>query len=477
MTQQNQRAGPNGLPESYWVENPWPNPKAGSKFGEKTEFTTLAKKLSPEYDYGQKNWYMFKNNKWGGSQDNRPAGTIPIIPYTTWKQAIEGIGVERYMVGDWVTVEKIESDGIIGKFIRGDKFQITTVENSISAESGGYWLWASNKNRLWASCCKKITGIPVQDYSIGAIKDTKCYIRCTSEEQYLEVLRVLEKGDILWGSGNKPTHYNYWNSSKRETIMFENGHITNGTTGQEIPASEFLSANQQPVKEESGGWCVGDKLENSWLKKQPAYSKNGSNNGTFSMASGDREIEEVYNGYGYVSQTADMWLPPKQQTILSTDPIPVTELNAVVGMKVVRGKDWDPDDHRGENEVGVITEILAGTLAYVAWPNTSGSAPLYRIGSIGKYELSIASGEVSKQVQVNNNLNNQKPTKTTEDGKHNTSKCSRWNFLLSDSEEPIVSRSGTRTGTAGYCGGELPTVKRGYKRIGKGVKGGEETTY
>ncbi len=157
--------------------------------------------------------------------------------------------------------------------------------------------------------------------------------------------------------------------------------------------------------------------------------------------------------------------------------IPVTAENAYVGMRVVRGKDWswkNQDTENGGTGVGTIRELKWGVV--VDWENGKGGL-CYSIGENKKYDLYIAPSE-SKQVnQINNN---QLKTKTTENEyrkQQHTGKRSRWDIILPDSEEPIVSRSGGRTGTAGYSRGELPATQCGYKRVGKGIKGGQEITY
>lgn len=78
---------------------------------------------------------------------------------------------------------------------------------------------------------------------------------------------------------------------------------------------------------------------------------------------------------------------------VSTEPIPVTIRNFRIGMKVVRGKDWDyRDQDGGEGNIGEITYDSDGDgLCSVRWSN--GHENNYRIGRDGKYDLYIAPGE------------------------------------------------------------------------------------
>ena len=77
----------------------------------------------------------------------------------------------------------------------------------------------------------------------------------------------------------------------------------------------------------------------------------------------------------------------------------VTKDNAYVGMKVVRGRDWNLkekiyykyDHFNDKPRWGIITKIKEsklGAYAFVKWRN--GKEYDYRIGALDKYELYIA---------------------------------------------------------------------------------------
>ena len=64
----------------------------------------------------------------------------------------------------------------------------------------------------------------------------------------------------------------------------------------------------------------------------------------------------------------------------------VTEYNAHVGCKVMRGPDWGYNDYDGgAGSIGIIHSVLIGGWVLVQWSNNKHAT--YRIGYRDKYDL------------------------------------------------------------------------------------------
>lgn len=150
--------------------------------------------------------------------------------------------------------------------------------------------------------------------------------------------------------------------------------------------------------------------------------------------------------------------------------IPVTKENARVGMKVVRGKDWDwGNQDGGEGSKGTITDIRQSGWVTVKWSETKPDS--YRIGNEGKYDLYIAPGESSTNKSINSQTKtSQKQTSYEQANKQqqqDSTEITGRALLYGDAEESPFQRGIPRKGTPARCGEQLGAVNSRHKRNGK----------
>lgn len=244
------------------------------------------------------------------------------------------------------------------------------------------------------------------------------------------------------------------------------------------------------VSREAEEWQVGDKLTEEWLRKQYPYNDpyDSRHRGTLYVGYRERYVKEVRNGYALISGTSHAWLQPKskctpmkeEMVVIpnNSSPVPVTQDNCFIGMKVVRGKDWRWDNQDGGvgNVEVIIDEKTSPEWIRVQWP--SGSRQNYRIGSKESYDLYIAPGETIKSTSNNSSLiNNQKTTQHVTNNSSSRSTGFEQIIVSGDPEDASFQRGERKSGSTGQGGGEPLTIMRGYKGHSQVLTVSEEITY
>jgi len=239
------------------------------------------------------------------------------------------------------------------------------------------------------------------DYSVANLHCKKVAIHCPNQGLWNKVISLIPKCRLAKGT---------WDVYKEISCITHNEY--NGSYGyvdfykdegyQIITAEEFIAANEKKpeykvddwvvVTDDAGGDPVGTVtqivridpdgdvyLRNTSKDQYPSVDKWVHRAGTFRPATPD-EISKAKGS--------------------TTSKVRVDKTNAVIGLKVVRGKDWDysPQDG-GEGNVGVITEYPlyypkdpGSNWTYVVWANGDGYC--YRIGEEGKYDLYVHEEQV-----------------------------------------------------------------------------------
>lgn len=159
-------------------------------------------------------------------------------------------------------------------------------------------------------------------------------------------------------------------------------------------------------------WKVGDRFEITGSKyvihseeegEVTIHDSRGINMGKFRP----KHVDENWGTY---------WIP------YNPEPVMVTLENAVVGMKVVRGRDWDLGE--GSEGIGEIVRVLeTGNRGHVKWSNQLTGEIYHRWGFSDQYELYVAPGETVTSNNTNNQSNQvtNKPKTQTNDKQSNSS--------------------------------------------------------
>jgi len=169
------------------------------------------------------------------------------------------------------------------------------------------------------------------------------------------------------------------------------------------------------------------------------------------------------------------WIP------YTPEPTMVTLDNVYIGMKVVRGRDWNYWDQDGEaGNVGVVLEdTTMENWVKVQWGN--GIKNSYRVGYNESYDLYVAPGETitNTNKQSNQVTTNQSKTQTNDKQINSTqhqdsSKCTISNrstgtaLDLRDDQERVITGS-RRPGNSLRCDGQPELTAGKHSRHTKGV--------
>lgn len=309
--------------------------------GDKKEFAKLLNEhIAPKGTFGGSyTYYLIKDGTYKTCQDPAPETSFPVLSFDEWKDLIDPPKVKSVHITDDYSVANLKGKNV-----------------AIYCRNQGLWN-------------KVVSLIP------------KCRLQNRDWDNYKERSCI--------------THNEFNGSYANREFYKDEGY-------QIITAEEFIAANEKKhqykvddwvvVTHDTGGDPVGTVtqivridpdgdifLRNTSKDKYPSVDKWVHKADTFRPATPD-EISKAKGS--------------------TTSKVRVDKTNAVIGLKVVRGKDWDysPQDG-GEGNVGVIIEYplyypkdQGSDWTYVMWANGDGYC--YRIGHNDKYDLYVHEEQV-----------------------------------------------------------------------------------
>lgn len=250
------------------------------------------------------------------------------------------------------------------------------------------------------------------------------------------------------------------------TVKFEDGSEIYCYPYNDRPFNvEILpdTVEQQPVPERK--WKIGDRFRVGSSIHELLYMDGDNVRISTSDKTGvNYTIEEVNKYWG------KDWIP------YNLDPIPVTKENAVVGMKVVRGKDWDYGEEDGGDGIGTI-HTIGDTIKTTAegWVGVQWEGDIedsvdenYRIGYENKYDLYIAPEETITNNQPNKNTNNQKQQNNEKSISINSKEDNIYKgiSLIEWPQEEIISTGTYAKGKSLSVHAEPDNISRGQRTTG-----------
>lgn len=285
------------------------------------------------------------------------------------------------------------------------------------------------------------------------------------------------------------------------------------------------------------GWQVGEKLPVEWIKKQVVYDgddcKKVYNQDLSVWGTADRVVEEVRNGYAYISGTYHLWLAPKnqQQPVVSTPSL--GNIGWQIGDIIHHNTDEDhtwviESDGKGgiqsrvHNTGGIDKESVAdvnhliSTGIWIVKRSTSSSAPIpVTAENVFIGMRVVATSQLAKQYtwhtdngtntgtivqikgglmtvdwdnhgklyhyttdllvapteqQVSNQVNNQSSNQTKTTEHEHKSKCIEGTAVNLPANPSTVCRADRRTTTPVRQSGQPLSTVRGYRSNSKGLR-------
>lgn len=352
-------------------------------------------------------YYKFEQN---GSCDLRSSKyDVEEVQYEDWKEAIETHirRVGDFKVGDIVYITKGYFDLSAGEIrplegFDGQHWWVSTKNYAkIYLDIGENFRHATKEEIAAQSKPPKHASDTIADYTYSNIKGKKIAIHCPTQELWNKVISLIPKCRLVKGS---------WDFYKEKSCITHNEF--NGSYGntefykdegyQIITAEEFIAANEKKPEYKVDDWVV------------VTHNTGGDPVGTVTqivrIGSNDNihlrnTSKDKYPNVDKWVHGADTFRPATPDEISkakgsTTSKVRVDKTNAVIGLKVVRGKDWDYSlQDGGEGNVGVITEYPlyypkdpGSDWTYVVWVNGDGYC--YRIGEEGKYDLYVHEEQV-----------------------------------------------------------------------------------
>ena len=411
----------NGLPDLYQVRCPSPIPDDWNMLMSIVEGCTSDSTGAPE------EYYLIDvgNESWNCDEDlytDDDKNEIHHVSFAKWKKLLllhqnkskvrfTSLPIEYWVHNDGdkkefakLLNEKIEPVGSFsgnyeyyrirnGKYIDCEMFNISS-SSTLPVLSFAEW-----KDLI---DLPKVKSVHItDDYSVANLKGKNVAIHCRNQGLWNKVVSLIPKCRLQnreWDNYKDRSciTHNEFNGSYGNTEFYKDEGY------QIITAEEFIAANEKKheykvddwvvVTHDTGGDPVGTvtqivrigsndniHLRNTSKDKYPNVDKWVHGADTFRPATPD-EISKAKGS--------------------TTSKVRVDKTNAVIGLKVVRGKDWDysPQDG-GEGNVGVITEYPlyypkdpGSNWTYVVWAN--GDDYCYRIGEEGKYDLYVHEEQV-----------------------------------------------------------------------------------
>ena len=306
--------------------------------GDKIEFAKLLNEhIAPKGTFGGSyTYYLIKDGNYRTCQDPAPETSFPVLSFDEWKDLIDPPKVKSVHITDDYSVANLKGKNV-----------------AIHCRNQGLWN-------------KVVSLIP------------KCRLRNCDWDNYKERSCI--------------TH-NEFNGSYGNTEFYKDESY------QIITAEEFIAANEKKHEYKVGDWvCIlPDQMYGvvtEGIKRETPYKVKSVARHCLYL---EEAKDEPLSKERFRHATPDEISKAKGST---TSKVRVDKTNAVIGLKVVRGKDWDysPQDG-GEGNVGVITEYPlyypkdpGSDWTYVVW--TNGDGYCYRIGEEGKYDLYVHEEQV-----------------------------------------------------------------------------------
>lgn len=312
--------------------------------GDKKEFAKLLNEhIAPKGTFGGSyTYYLIKDGTYKICQDPAPETSFPVLSFAEWKDLIDPPKVKSVHITDDYSVANLKGKNV-----------------AIHCPNQGLWN-------------KVVSLIP------------KCRLRNCDWDNYKERSCI--------------TH-NEYNGSYGNTEFYQQENY------QIITAEEFIAANEKQHEYKVGDWVTTTSTDNNWSGEKGNKGKIGT---TYQIAEILGEDDDIWYkrttehcdgvmGSSLRPATPDEISKAKGST---TSKVRVDKTNAVIGLKVVRGKDWDfGTQDEGKGNVGVISQLHGyypkdpgSDWTYVVWANGDGYC--YRIGHDNKYDLYVHEEQV-----------------------------------------------------------------------------------
>ena len=389
------------LPKEYWVHND----------GDKKQFAKLLNEhIAPKGTFGGSyTYYLIKDGTYKTCQDPAPETSFPVLSFAEWKDLIDppkessihitddysvanlkgkNVAIHCRNQGLWNKVVSLipkcrlqnrewdnykerscithnEFNGSYGKteFYKDEGYQIITAEEFIAANEKKH----EYKVDDWVVVTDDAGGDPVGTVTqiIRIDPDGDIFLRNTSKDKYPSVDKWVHKADTF-----RPATQQEIDVAKTKTPGYKVGDWVC------ILPNEMYGVVTKGINPETP-YKVKSVEEHCLYLEEAKY--------------------EPLSKERFRHATPDEISKAKGST---TSKVRVDKTNAVIGLKVVRGKDWNysPQDG-GEGNVGVITEYPlfypkdpSANWTRVVWANGDGYC--YRIGHDNKYDLYVHEEQV-----------------------------------------------------------------------------------
>jgi hypothetical protein len=391
------------LPKEYWVHND----------GDKKEFAKLLnKKINPVDSFsGNYKYYHIRNGEYVDSQMfNIPSSsTLPVLSFAEWKDLIDPPKVKSVHITDDYSVANLEDKkvaiycpnrGLWNKvvslipkcrlrnydwdnyrerscithneykgsyanreFYKDEGYQIITAEEFIAANEKKH----EYKVDDWVVVTHDNGGDPVGTVTqiVRIDPDGDIFLRNTSKDQYPSVEKWVHKADTF-----RPATQQEIDVAKTKTPAYKVGDWVC------ILPDQMYGVVTEGIKRET-----------------PYKVKSVAEHCLYLEEAKDEPLSKER----FRHATPDEISKAKGST---TSKVRVDKTNAVIGLKVVRGKDWEfGTQDEGKGNVGVISELYSyypkdpdANWTYVVWAN--GDDYCYRIGHDDKYDLYVHEEQV-----------------------------------------------------------------------------------
>lgn len=517
------------LPEEYYITNPKPG-SANHELG-----NLLDKVGLPGWTDDQR-FYIIKGKRIDFSS-NSPTD-IPEVQYDNWKELVTGKKkeepvveeqVQKYEVGDWVCLKPDNLYGIVTSGIKVDtaykvtkiystdcveidkapmeplsntRFRPATQEEIDKATSrkklsfkteDGYdiyednsreefvWVFYNHEKEEWEADGFECPVVEVHKNQFTAPKHSRVFHNKENAEKWIaeQNRKVEEKKEIVWKVGNVVTIIGtYTVTQVTDTHIWLDGESMWDikTATQRIKDGTWTMIEKEDtstVKESipDREWKVGDKFK---------YQKNDCIYTIAYVSDNCVTIEWVDDGklktVDYSVKEVDKywnnsWIPH------NPEPISVTQENAYVGMKVVRGRDWEWGNGLEQLPIGTIGKIIAvphkvggQPRVSVQWIEAEGTKKQnsYDIGIISNLYIAPEDPQI-EQIRSKTTIIN-KQTKTTNNGNNNEESSTKESYTgisLSEEKRPETISTGTYTkGQSLSVHAEPDSISRGKRTTG-----------
>ncbi len=323
-----------------------------------------------------------------------------------------GQSTEGWKIGDKLTAKWLEKENAY-QYKKSPRHYSYGTDRTVEKVEDG-WALISGTAQLWLPPKHLCTPLPTEWIpKVGewvVVKDSGCCcdaglnIKMSPTTAY----QISESGVI----GHYKWSYRLKNAPEGLNAIAGDGDPSKSiraATPEEVrkaegkPDKQYICTSEDGVKlydKDEPFWVYNGNKGWVWKDKIALSSLHVMSTGSLTQTVKDGEpMWKVFS----TESAAKAWI--EQQ---NNPQIPVTKENARVGMKVVRGKDWEyGDQDGGQGKVGVIQSersyypINEDYLwVRVKWEH--GGSEAYRIGDKGKYHLYIAPGESSTSKSIIN---------------------------------------------------------------------------